>query len=76
LAGEKITGILTSAPGTGSTIGGLNVMTRNEWFTESPSETEDVYKIYAESFQYEMPKFLSCHTIIMQQQGCPLNWTV
>ncbi len=51
LAGEKITGILTSAPGTGSAIGGLKVMTENGWFAARPSGTEDVYKIYAESFQ-------------------------
>ncbi|WNM63691.1 phosphoglucomutase (alpha-D-glucose-1,6-bisphosphate-dependent) [Candidatus Nitrospira neomarina] len=51
LAGEKITGILTSAPGTGSAIGGLKVMTENGWFAARPSGTEDVYKIYAESFR-------------------------
>ncbi|WP_342349928.1 phosphoglucomutase (alpha-D-glucose-1,6-bisphosphate-dependent) [uncultured Nitrospira sp.] len=51
LAGEKITGILTSAPGTGSAIGGLKVMTENGWFAARPSGTEDVYKIYAESFK-------------------------
>jgi len=53
LAGEKITGILTSAPGTGSAIGGLKVLTENGWFAARPSGTEDVYKIYAESFQGE-----------------------
>ena len=53
LAGEKITGILTAAPGTGSAIGGLKVMTENGWFAARPSGTEDVYKIYAESFQGE-----------------------
>lgn len=51
LAGEKITGILTAAPGTGSPIGGLKVMTENGWFAARPSGTEDVYKIYAESFR-------------------------
>jgi phosphoglucomutase len=51
LAGEKITGILTSAPGNGSAIGGLKVMTENGWFAARPSGTEDVYKIYAESFR-------------------------
>jgi phosphoglucomutase len=53
LAGEKITDILTAAPGTGSAIGGLKVMTENGWFAARPSGTEDVYKIYAESFQGE-----------------------
>lgn len=53
LAGEKITGILTAAPGNGSAIGGLKVMTENGWFAARPSGTEDVYKIYAESFRGE-----------------------
>jgi phosphoglucomutase len=50
LAGEKIREILTNAPGNGSPIGGLKVMTENGWFAARPSGTEDVYKIYAESF--------------------------
>ncbi len=50
LAGEKIERILTHAPGDGNPIGGLKVMTRNGWFAARPSGTEDVYKIYAESF--------------------------
>ncbi|GJL50005.1 MAG: phosphoglucomutase, alpha-D-glucose phosphate-specific [Nitrospirales bacterium] len=53
LAGEKITAILTSAPGINSPIGGLKVMTENGWFAARPSGTEDVYKIYAESFRGE-----------------------
>ena len=53
LAGEKITGILTSAPGNDGAIGGLKVMTENGWFAARPSGTEDVYKNYAESFQGE-----------------------
>ena len=53
LAGEKIRDILTAAPGNGSPIGGLKVMTENGWFAARPSGTEDVYKIYAESFQDE-----------------------
>jgi len=53
LAGETITGILTSAPGTGNAIGGLKVITENGWFAARPSGTEDVYKIYAESFRGE-----------------------
>lgn len=50
LAGEKITRILTAAPGNGAAIGGLKVETENGWFAARPSGTEDVYKIYAESF--------------------------
>ncbi|WP_029910646.1 phosphoglucomutase (alpha-D-glucose-1,6-bisphosphate-dependent) [Caulobacter sp. UNC358MFTsu5.1] len=50
LAGEPITDILTKAPGNGEAIGGLKVTTRNAWFAARPSGTEDVYKIYAESF--------------------------
>jgi phosphoglucomutase len=50
LAGEPIEQILTKAPGNGEAIGGLKVVTRNAWFAARPSGTEDVYKIYAESF--------------------------
>jgi len=50
LAGEEITGRLTTAPGNGAPIGGLKVTTRNAWFAARPSGTEDVYKVYAESF--------------------------
>lgn len=50
LAGEKITEKLTSASGNGAAIGGLKVVTENGWFAARPSGTEDVYKIYAESF--------------------------
>lgn len=50
LAGEPITAILTHAPGNGAAIGGLKVSTQNGWFAARPSGTEDVYKIYAESF--------------------------
>jgi phosphoglucomutase len=50
LAGEKITAMLTAAPGNGAPLGGLKVMTANGWFAARPSGTEDVYKIYAESF--------------------------
>ena len=53
LAGEKITGMLTTAPGDDAPIGGLKVMTANGWFAARPSGTEDVYKIYAESFHGE-----------------------
>ncbi|MFE4603982.1 phosphoglucomutase (alpha-D-glucose-1,6-bisphosphate-dependent) [Kitasatospora indigofera] len=50
LAGEPITAILTQAPGNHAPIGGLKVTTENAWFAARPSGTEDVYKIYAESF--------------------------
>jgi phosphoglucomutase len=51
LAGEPITEKLTSAPGNGAKIGGLKVVTEDAWFAARPSGTEDVYKIYAESFR-------------------------
>ncbi len=51
LAGEPITAILTEAPGNHAAIGGLKVTTENGWFAARPSGTEDVYKIYAESFK-------------------------
>ncbi|MDR0848931.1 MAG: phosphoglucomutase (alpha-D-glucose-1,6-bisphosphate-dependent) [Propionibacteriaceae bacterium] len=50
LAGEPITATLTAAPGNGAAIGGLKVTTENAWFAARPSGTEDIYKIYAESF--------------------------
>ena len=50
LAGEEITARLTEAPGNGAKIGGLKVTTGSAWFAARPSGTEDVYKIYAESF--------------------------
>ncbi|MBV9514078.1 MAG: alpha-D-glucose phosphate-specific phosphoglucomutase [Mycobacteriaceae bacterium] len=51
LAGEKITAKLTTAPGNGAPLGGLKVTTADAWFAARPSGTEDVYKIYAESFR-------------------------
>jgi phosphoglucomutase len=51
LAGEPITAKLTSAPGNGAPIGGLKVLTQNGWFAARPSGTEEIYKIYAESFR-------------------------
>jgi len=51
LAGEKITAKLTTAPGNNAAIGGLKVVTENGWFAARPSGTENVYKIYAESFR-------------------------
>ncbi len=53
LAGEQILAILTSAPGNGAAIGGLKVVTENGWFAARPSGTEDIYKVYAESFKGE-----------------------
>jgi len=50
LAGERIEAMLTTAPGNGAAIGGLKVATANGWFAARPSGTEDVYKLYAESF--------------------------
>ena len=51
LAGEKIERILTAAPGNAAPIGGLKVVAENGWFAARPSGTEDIYKIYAESFR-------------------------
>ena len=51
IAGEAITAKLTEAPGNGAAIGGLKVTTESAWFAARPSGTEDVYKIYAESFR-------------------------
>ena len=53
LAGETITAKLTSAPGNGAAIGGLKVITTSGWFAARPSGTENIYKIYAESFKDE-----------------------
>jgi phosphoglucomutase len=53
LAGEKITAMLTKAPGNGADLGGLKVVTENGWFAARPSGTENIYKIYAESFKGE-----------------------
>lgn len=51
LAGEKIQQILTTAPGDGNSIGGVKVVAQNGWFAARPSGTEEIYKIYAESFR-------------------------
>ena len=50
LAGEKIEQVLTAAPGDGNSIGGIKVVAKNGWFAARPSGTEEIYKIYAESF--------------------------
>ena len=51
LAGEPITAVLNAAPGNGAAIGGVKVVTGEGWFCARPSGTEEVYKIYAESFR-------------------------
>ena len=51
LAGENIEAILTRAPGNGAPIGGVKVIAANGWFAARPSGTEDIYKLYAESFR-------------------------
>ncbi len=51
LAGEKITSVITTAPGSKDPIGGIKVSTASSWFAIRPSGTEDVYKLYAESFK-------------------------
>jgi phosphoglucomutase len=51
LAGEKIQTVLTHAPGNGAPIGGLKVVAQSGWFAARPSGTENIYKIYAESFR-------------------------
>jgi phosphoglucomutase len=53
LAGEKILAKLTHAPGNDEPIGGLKVVTKNGWFAARPSGTENLYKLYAESFRGE-----------------------
>jgi phosphoglucomutase len=51
LAGEPIEKLISSAPGNSAPIGGLKVVTANGWFAARPSGTEDLYKLYAESFR-------------------------
>ena len=63
LAGEPITATLTTAPGNGAPIGGLKVVTGSGWFAARPSGTEDVYKLYAESFKGE------AHLAAIQQEA-------
>ena len=53
LAGESIVAKLTNAPGNHAPIGGLKVVTRSGWFAARPSGTENIYKVYAESFKDE-----------------------
>jgi phosphoglucomutase len=51
LAGDKIEAVLSHAPGNGAAIGGVKVVTGNGWFAARPSGTENIYKIYGESFK-------------------------
>jgi phosphoglucomutase len=51
LAGERIQSVITTAPGNGAPIGGVKVSTETGWFAARPSGTEDIYKIYGESFR-------------------------
>jgi phosphoglucomutase len=53
LAGEPVRATLTTAPGNGQSLGGIKVAADNGWFAARPSGTEDVYKVYAESFKSE-----------------------
>jgi phosphoglucomutase len=72
LAGEKITAILTKAPGNGAPIGGIKVVAENGWFAARPSGTEEIYKIYAESFlgQEHLKRILSeAQQIVDAAQG-------
>jgi phosphoglucomutase len=81
LAGEKIQALLTHAPGNGAPIGGIKVIAESGWFAARPSGTEDIYKIYAESFRGadHLRRILEeAQTIVgdalaasMQQQGIP-----
>ena len=80
LAGEKIQTVLTHAPGNGAPIGGLKVMAGSGWFAARPSGTENIYKIYGESFRGEdhLRRILEeAQTIVTdalaapQQQGIP-----
>lgn len=63
LAGDKILAMLTKAPGNNAAIGGLKVLTENGWFAARPSGTEDVYKLYAESFKGKE------HLTLIQQEA-------
>lgn len=75
LAGDKIISMLTKAPANGASIGGLKVVTDNGWFAARPSGTEDVYKLYAESFKgnehlkkiQEEAQALIAHALASQQ---------
>jgi phosphoglucomutase len=63
LAGEEVTAVLTEAPGNGAALGGIKVCTASAWFAARPSGTEDVYKVYAESFLGEK------HLALVQEEA-------
>ncbi len=69
LAGEKIMALLTHAPGNGAPIGGIKVIAENGWFAARPSGTEEIYKIYAESFRGED----HLHLILEEAQAIVAN---
>ena len=75
LAGEKVQQVLTHAPGDGNAIGGIKVIAANGWFAARPSGTEDIYKIYAESFRDDA--HLKCieveaHAFVAKAMSAPL----
>jgi phosphoglucomutase len=74
LAGESIVAVLTRAPGNGAAIGGIRVNTANGWFAARPSGTEDIYKIYAESFNgpEHLERILQEAQAIVDQALAPL----
>jgi phosphoglucomutase len=69
LAGEKIITLLTHAPGNGAPLGGIKVIAKNGWFAARPSGTEEIYKIYAESFRGED----HLHLILEEAQAIVVN---
>ena len=69
LAGEPIVAKLTQAPGNGAALGGLKVVTKNGWFAARPSGTENIYKLYAESFTSQA----HLNTIVEQAQQIVLR---
>ena len=76
LAGEPIVSVLTRAPGNNEPIGGLKVVTENGWFAVRPSGTEDLYKIYAESFKgAEHLQQLKSRRERSSPQPCARPWT-
>ena len=76
LAGEKVQNILTNAPGNGAPIGGVKVLAKNGWFVARPSGTEEIYKIYAESFlcQEHLRRILEgAQTMVSKVLAAPLQ---
>lgn len=74
LAGHKITAVLDHAPGNGAPIGGIKVVMQSGWFAARPSGTEDIYKIYAESFsgtEHLRSILKEAKVLVDQAMGCP-----